>query len=68
MEAVEKVASAILYEGYHLWPDQRSAIKKQKRLTMSGVYPRIFSETARNGIRGRCKPSAWYAGKTRRLL
>lgn len=44
MEAVEKIAAAVLYEGYLLWPYRRSAQKNQKRWTLGGVYPRAYSE------------------------
>lgn len=49
MDEVEKIAGTVLYEGYLLWPYRRSAIKNQKRWTFGGVYPRTFSENARNG-------------------
>jgi hypothetical protein len=49
MDAVEKIASAVLYEGYLLWPYRRSALKNQKRWTFGGVFPAGFSETARSG-------------------
>ena len=45
-DPVEKIAAAVLYEGYVLWPYRRSAAKNQKRWTFGGVYPRAFSETA----------------------
>ncbi len=44
MDALEKIAAAVLYEGYLLWPYRRSAIKNQQRWTFGGVYPRRFSE------------------------
>lgn len=44
MDAVKKIAEAVLYEGYVLWPYRRSAIKNQKRWTFGGVYPRAYSE------------------------
>jgi hypothetical protein len=43
-DPVEKVAAAVLYEGYVLWPYRRSAQKNQKRWTFGGVYPRAYSE------------------------
>lgn len=46
MDPVEKIAAAVLYEGYVLWPYRRSATKNQRRWTFGGVYPRAFSETA----------------------
>ncbi|MBK8901648.1 MAG: hypothetical protein IPM53_10730 [Anaerolineaceae bacterium] len=45
MESVEKIAAAVLYEGYLLWPYRRSAVKNQQRWTFGGVYPRAYSET-----------------------
>jgi hypothetical protein len=39
MDEVAKLADAILYEGYILWPYRRSALKNQKRWTFGGVYP-----------------------------
>ena len=44
MDPVEKIAAAVLYEGYVLWPYRRSAQKNQKRWTFGGVYPRAYSE------------------------
>jgi hypothetical protein len=43
-DPVEKIATAVLYEGYVLWPYRRSAQKNQKRWTFGGVYPRAYSE------------------------
>lgn len=44
MDAVKKIAEAVLYEGYILWPYRRSARKNQQRWTFGGVYPRAYSE------------------------
>jgi hydrogenase maturation protease len=41
---VEKIAEAVLYEGYLLFPYRRSALKNQQRWTLGGVYPRAYSE------------------------
>lgn len=49
MNAVEKVAATVLYEGYLLWPYRRSAIKNQKRWTFGGVLPRGFTESSQSG-------------------
>lgn len=48
MEIVDKVAAAVLYEGYVLWPYRRSAHKNQQRWTLGGVYPRGHSEACAN--------------------
>ena len=44
MDVAAKIAEAVLYEGYLLWPYRRSATKNQKRWTFGGVYPRAWSE------------------------
>jgi hypothetical protein len=38
-DAVRRIADAVLYEGYLLWPYRRSALKNQRRWTFGGVYP-----------------------------
>jgi hypothetical protein len=43
-DPVEKIAAAVLYEGYVLWPYRRSAQKNQRRWTFGGVYPRAYSK------------------------
>jgi hypothetical protein len=44
VDAAKKIAEAVLYEGYMLWPYRRSATKNQQRWTFGGVYPRTYSE------------------------
>jgi hydrogenase maturation protease len=44
MDALRKIADAVLYEGYVLWPYNRTATKNQRRWTFGGVYPRSHSE------------------------
>jgi hypothetical protein len=43
MDAVRKIADAVLYEGYILWPYRRSALKNARRWTFGGVYPPAHS-------------------------
>jgi len=43
-DAVRRIADAVLYEGYILWPYRRSAMKNRHRWTFGGVYPRAHSE------------------------
>lgn len=45
MDSVKKIAEAVLYEGYVLWPYRKSAMKNQQRWTFGGVYPRAYSES-----------------------
>jgi len=47
VDATKKIAEAVLYEGYILWPYRRSARKNQQRWTFGGVYPRAYSEARR---------------------
>jgi hypothetical protein len=42
-DAVRRIADAVLYEGYLLWPYRRSALKNQRRWTFGGVYPEAHS-------------------------
>ncbi len=44
LEKVEKIANAVLYEGYILYPYRPSAIKNQQRWNFGAVYPEKFSE------------------------
>jgi hypothetical protein len=48
MEQVKEIASAILYEGYLLYPYRHSAIKNRQRWTIGVVYPREYSEANGN--------------------
>jgi hypothetical protein len=44
VDAVRRIADAVLYEGYILWPYRRSALKNQRRWTFGGVYPEGHSD------------------------
>lgn len=41
---VERVADAVLYEGYLLYPYRPSSVKNRQRWTFGGVFPRVYSE------------------------
>jgi hypothetical protein len=43
-ELVRRIADAVLYEGYLLWPYRKSALKNQQRFTFGGVYPPAFDD------------------------
>jgi hypothetical protein len=43
MDALRRIADAVLYEGYILWPYRKSATKNQQRWTFGGVYPQAHS-------------------------
>jgi hypothetical protein len=40
---VDKIAEAVLYEGYNLYP-YRPSVKSRQRWTFGGVYPRAYSD------------------------
>lgn len=39
MDALRKIADAVLYEGYILWPYRRSALKNTRRFTFGSLEP-----------------------------
>jgi hypothetical protein len=41
-EAVEKIASAVMYEGYILYPYRPSAMKNRQRFNFGVLYPRQY--------------------------
>jgi hypothetical protein len=43
-ERIEKIANAILYEGYLLYPYRSSAVKNQQRFNFGVLYPRQHCE------------------------
>jgi hydrogenase maturation protease len=43
VDDLRRIADAVLYEGYLLWPYRRSALKNQRRWTFGGVYPEAHS-------------------------
>jgi hypothetical protein len=44
VEAARRIADAVLYEGYLLWPYRRTALKNQQRFTFGGVYPPAWDD------------------------
>ncbi len=43
-DAVEKIANAVLYEGYMLYPYRPSAVKNHQRFNFGVLYPREYCE------------------------
>jgi hydrogenase maturation protease len=41
-DQVEKIANAVLYEGYLLYPYRRSSIKNQQRFNFGVIYPQSY--------------------------
>jgi hypothetical protein len=46
-DGVEKIAAAILYEGYILYPYRPTAIKNRQRWNFGTLYPRTYAEARR---------------------
>jgi hypothetical protein len=46
-DAVEKIAAAILYEGYILYPYRPTAIKNRQRWNFGTLYPRTYAQAQR---------------------
>ena len=44
---VEKIAAAILYEGYLLYPYRPTAVKNRQRWNFGTLYPRVYAEAQR---------------------
>jgi hydrogenase maturation protease len=44
LTAADRIAKAVLYEGYMLYPYRPSAVKNQQRFNFGVVYPQAFSE------------------------
>ena len=45
--AVEKIANAVLYEGYMLYPYRASAVKNRQRFNFGVLYPREYCDLQR---------------------
>ena len=43
MSELRKLADAVMYEGYMLWPYRASALKNQRRWTFGCVFPPAWS-------------------------
>jgi hypothetical protein len=43
-DVMRRIADAVLYEGYLLWPYRKSALKNQQRFTFGGVYPPAWED------------------------
>ncbi|HMZ80899.1 MAG TPA: hypothetical protein PLL06_14450, partial [Acidobacteriota bacterium] len=47
LQLVEKIATAVLYEGYLLYPYRPSAVKNRKRFNFGVLTPQAYSEAQR---------------------
>ena len=51
LDRVEKIAEAVLYEGYMLYPYRPSSVKNQQRWNFGVLYPPVYGATT-----GRIEP------------
>ena len=47
LELVDKIANAVLYEGYMLYPYRPTAVKNQQRWNFGVLYPQVYSDAQR---------------------
>ncbi|MDQ3256228.1 MAG: hypothetical protein M3R15_20420, partial [Acidobacteriota bacterium] len=47
LDLVEKIAAAVLYEGYILYPYRPSAIKNQQRWNFGALHPQSYALASR---------------------
>src|ERR1700693_1060584 len=40
---VDRIADAVLYEGYILYPYRPSSVKNRQRWSFGGVFPRVYA-------------------------
>ena len=64
-ELARKVADAVLYEGYLLYPYRASAAKNQARWQFGVLMPRLVERAAAPTSRGRPRPSACWSPRRR---
>jgi hypothetical protein len=48
-DSTQKIAAAILYEGYILYPYRKTAIKNRQRWNFGTLYPRVYAGAQRPG-------------------
>lgn len=65
---VEKIAKAVLYEGYLLYPYRPSAVKNQQRWNFGVVYPCSYSEAQPGSDRWMIETECLVEGKERSVL
>lgn len=66
-ETVEKIANAVLYEGYMLYPYRPSSTKNRQRWNFGTLYPQRFAEVQRPAeafsLRAECMAQTGYKAK-----
>ena len=66
LEHARKVADAILYEGYLLYPYRQSAQKNQVRFQFGVLMPPGYAGRSTTASRPPARPSAWWSAPTTR--
>ncbi len=69
LERVDRIAKAVLYEGYMLYPYRPSSVKNQQRWNFGVVYPQAHSDMQEgeepSSMRVECLVSGPHAGGPR---
>ena len=53
LDLVDRIANAVLYEGYMLYPYRPTAVKNQQRWNFGVLYPQVYSD-AQRGTEAAC--------------
>ena len=62
LATVDRIAKAVLYEGYMLYPYRPSSVKNQQRWNFGVLARNRTAKRSRAVKPGRCRPSAWSEG------
>lgn len=63
-ETVEKIANAVLYEGYILYPYRPSSLKNRQRWNFGGLCPRSYAESRGGNELWRCQTQCLAVGSS----
>jgi hypothetical protein len=67
-EALEKIANAVLYEGYMLYPYRASAVKNRQRFNFGVLYPREYCDLQAGSDRWEMQTECLVTGSAAALL
>jgi hypothetical protein len=67
LELAKKIADAVLYEGYILYPYRASAIKNRHRFNFGVLMPGIWAEHQQSGDTGRMQTECLIDGESPRI-
>lgn len=63
LDPIERVADAVLYEGYVLYPYRASAVKNRQRWNFGGLFPKAYSEAQKGSDASTMQTECLIAGE-----